>query len=89
MKNDFVYVTACDLYFMDITEKLVISLLNTSERKIIVYGVNCEVPFDYPNMIKRTLYVDVKSKFDMWFWKQQSCIESLKEGYDNYVWGRW
>jgi len=84
--DDFVYVTGCDLYFMDITEKLVISLLNTSNRKIIVYGINCEVPFDYPNLIKKTVYYELKDKDDMWFWKQKVCIESLREEYENYVW---
>ena len=49
--NDFVYITCGDLYYMDIIEKLVISLLNVSDKKIIVYGVNCKVPFDYTNLI--------------------------------------
>ena len=84
--EDFVYITCCDLYYMDITEKLVISLLNTSSRKIIVYGINCKIPFDYPNMIKKEYYSPVISIYDKWYWKQQVCIESLKENYDNYVW---
>jgi len=71
---------------MDIIEKLVISLSNVSSRKIIVYGINCKVPFDYPNLIKKELIFPIKTSHDKWFWKQQVCIESLKEGFDNYIW---
>ena len=84
--NDFVYITCGDLYYMDLIEKLVISLLNVSSRKIIVYGINCKVPFDYPNLIKKEYVSPIKTVHDKWFWKQQVCIESLKEEYENYVW---
>lgn len=86
INNDFVYVTCGDLYYMDLIEKLVISLLNVSKQKIIVYGINCKIPFDYPNLIKREFNTPVKTPHDKWFWKQQVCIESLKENYNNYVW---
>lgn len=84
--NDFVYLTCGDLYYMDIIEKLVISLSNVSSRKIMVYGINCKVPFDYPNLIKKELIIPTFSIHDKWFWKQQACIEVLKEKFDNYVW---
>jgi hypothetical protein len=84
--SDFAYITCGDLYYMDIIEKLVISLLNVSNRKIVVYGVNCKVPFDYPNLIKREFISPVKTIHDKWFWKQQTCIEVLKEDFQNYVW---
>jgi hypothetical protein len=84
--DDFAYVTCGDLYYMDLVEKLVISLLNVSDKKIIVYGINCKVPFDYPNLIKREIVSPIKSIHDKWFWKQQVCIEALKERYSNYVW---
>lgn len=85
-KDDFAYITCGDIYYMDLIEKLVISLLNVSNKKIIVYGINCKVPFDYPNLIKRELIIPIKTIHDKWFWKQQSCIESLKENYKNYIW---
>jgi len=84
--NEFAYVTCGDLYYMDLIEKLVISLLNVSSKKIIVYGINCKIPFDYPNLIKRELILPIKTIHDKWFWKQQVCIESLKENFFNYVW---
>ena len=31
---------------------------------IIVYGFNCDVPFDYPNMTKRRIDEDQVRKFD-------------------------
>ena len=83
---DFVYVTCGDLYFMDLMEKLVISLLNTSTKKIIVYGINCKVPFDYPNLIKKEFHSPLNSLHDKWYWKQQVCIESMNEGSENFVW---
>lgn len=84
--EDFAYVTCGDIGYMELIEKLVISLNNVSDKKIIVYGINCVVPFDYPNLIKREFLTDIKSQHDKWFWKQQVCVESLDEWYNNYVW---
>lgn len=84
--EDFVYITCGDLYFMDLIEKLVVSLLNVSSRKIVVYGINCKVPFDYPNLIKKEFNTKIKTIHDKWFWKHQTCIEVLNEGFENYVW---
>jgi len=84
--NDFVFITCGNKEYMNIIEKLVKSINFFSKHKIIVYGVNCEVPFDYPNLIKKTLTPPKYSEHDKWYWKQYSCIESIEEGYDNYVW---
>jgi FkbM family methyltransferase len=83
---DFVFVTTGNISYMPVIEKLVQSLQEFSEAKIIVYGVNCEIPFDYPNVIKRTLVPPYHSIHDKWYWKQYACIESLKENYKNYIW---
>ena len=81
-------VAASDAFFpfVDGIEKLVQSLLEFSEQKILVYGIDCEVPFDYPNIIKRTITVPKISEHDKWYWKQWSCIEALKEDFENFVW---
>jgi FkbM family methyltransferase len=71
---------------MPVIEKLVQSLLEFSEHKIIVYGVDCDVPFDYPNVIKRTINPPKISEHDKWYWKQHACLESLSEDFDYYVW---
>jgi glycosyltransferase involved in cell wall biosynthesis len=84
--NDFVFVTTSDLNYMPVVEKLVKSINEFSDSKIIVCGINCEVPFDYPNLIKKTVNLSYYSKYDKWYWKQIACSESLKEEYDNFVW---
>lgn len=87
LDKPFVFVTTGDIGYMDVIEKLVQSLLEFSKAKIIVYGVNCEVPFDYPNVIKRVIYPPNNSRHDKWYWKQYACIESYKEPeYENFVW---
>ena len=84
--NDFTYITAGNIGYMSLIEKLVQSLMEFSKRKIIVYGIDCEVPFDYPNVIKKTITTPKISEHDNWYWKQWACIESLNLGFDNYVW---
>jgi len=84
--DDFAYVTCGDIGYMPLIETMVQSLLEFSTRKVIVYGINCEVPFDYPNLIKRRIDPPYHSKHDKWYWKQQSCIQSLSEGFQNYIW---
>lgn len=84
--RDFVFVTCCDSGYMPLTEQLVKSVQQFSNAKIIVYGIDCEVPFNYPCLIKRTLTPPKKSIHDKWYWKQYACIESIKENFDNYIW---
>jgi len=82
----FAFVTTGNLQYMPVIEKLVQSLSEFSNNKIIVYGVDCEVPFDYPNVIRRKIETSKISEHDKWYWKQWACLESLKEDFDNYVW---
>jgi FkbM family methyltransferase len=82
----FVFVTTGNLQYMPVIEKLVQSLLEFSEQKIIVYGVDCDVPFDYPNVIKKRISPPNISKHDKWYWKQHACLESLKEDFEYFVW---
>lgn len=82
----FAFVTTGNMGYMPVIEKLVQSLLEFSEQKIIVYGVDCEVPFDYPNVIKRTINPPKISEHDKWYWKQHACLESLKEGFEYLIW---
>jgi len=82
----FVFVTTGNLGYMPIIEKLVKSINEFSKSKVIVYGVDCEVPFDSPNLIKRRINPKPYSQYDKWYWKQHACIESLKEDFTNFVW---
>jgi FkbM family methyltransferase len=84
--KSFAFVTTGNLQYMPVIEKLVQSLLEFSNQKIIVYGVDCDVPFDYPNVIKRKISPPKISEHDKWYWKQHACMESLNEGFDYYIW---
>jgi FkbM family methyltransferase len=84
--NGFAFVTTGNSGYMPVIEKLVQSLKEFSDSKILVYGVGCDVPFDYPNVIRKRIDPPTISKNDKWYWKQFACAESLKEGFDNYVW---
>lgn len=85
-KKPFAFVTTGNLGYMPVIEKLVQSLLEFSNQKIIVYGVDCDVPFDYPNVIKRKINPPKISEHDKWYWKQHACIESLKEEFEHFIW---
>ena len=82
----FAFVTTGNIGYMPVIEMLVKSLWEFSDQNIIVYGVDCDVPFDYPNLIKKRINPPIKSEHDKWYWKQYACIESLNEDYDNFVW---
>ena len=84
--DDFAFVTCGNKNYMPLIEQFVKSLNTFSDRKVIVYGIDCDVPFDYPNVISRKLTIPSHSEHDKWYWKQYSCIESLKENFENFVW---
>jgi FkbM family methyltransferase len=84
--SNYVFVTTGNYGYMHVIEKLVKSLNEFSSAKIIVYGVECDIPFNYPNLIKRKIDPPKHSEHDKWYWKQYACIESLKENYDNFIW---
>jgi FkbM family methyltransferase len=84
--DDFAFVTCGNENYMPLIEKFVLSLLEFSNRKVIVYGIDCDVPFDYPNVISRRLEIPQYSIHDRWYWKQYACIESLNENFENFVW---
>lgn len=84
--SDFAWVTCGNLGYMPLIEKFVKSLLEFSNHKVIVYGINCEVPFSYDNVISRRLDIPGYSIHDKWYWKQHACIAAIDEGFANYVW---
>jgi len=50
-----VFFTMGDSNYMGLMELLVKSLNRFSDRKILVYGINCDVSFDSDNMIKKRI----------------------------------
>ena len=85
-KKDWVFVTVGNSKYMNIIEKLVNSINEFSKNKIIVYSVDSDITFDSPSLIKRRINIPFHSVHDKWYWKQYACIESIKEGFENYVW---
>lgn len=85
-KSDFAWVTCGNLDYMPIIQKLAESLLEFSAHKIIVYGIDCDVPFSLPNVIAKRLEVPYHSEKDKWYWKQYACIQSLSEKFENFIW---
>ena len=85
-KEDFAFVTCGNEGYMPLIEKMVKSLNHFSNQKILVYGIGCDVPFDYPNVIAKRLEIPHYSHHDKWYWKQYACLESLKENFSNFVW---
>jgi hypothetical protein len=84
--REFVFVTCGDLSYMPTIQKLVESINEFSKNKVLVYGIDCEVPFESPNMIKQTLNTPKHSKYDKWYWKHYACLASLNENHERFIW---
>lgn len=85
-KQKFAFITCGNEKYMPLIEKLVKSIEEFSKAKIIVYGIDCDVPFDSKCLIKKRLSIPKYSNYDKWYWKQYACIESLKENFENFIW---
>jgi mannan polymerase II complex MNN10 subunit len=53
------FVTFTNEYYLPITEKLVQSLSENSSYPVIVYSINCDVNFSYPNMFTKRIESDM------------------------------
>lgn len=56
------FVTFTNEYYLPITEKLVKSVQQNSNYPIIVYSVNCDVPYQYPHMFTKRIDSDIAIK---------------------------
>lgn len=84
--SDFAWVTCGDENYMGLIQKLAVSLNKFSKRKLLVYGIDCEVPDLGPNVIAKTISIPHHSEHDKWYWKQYACLESLNEDFENFIW---
>lgn len=75
IKNKY-FVSFTDEKMMNVAEYLVKSLNVFSDTKIILYSVNCDIPFNYPNLVKRRIDYNIN---DTIFLKPYVILESLKE----------
>lgn len=91
-KQEFVFFTGGDEKYLPIVESLVKSLNKYSNIPIVVYGFNCDVPFQYPNMIKRRIDSDREKKFPdrdtrLYYLKIDASLDCLKnDDTKTYIW---
>lgn len=52
------FVSTCTENYLPLAERLVKSLNEFSDKKIVFYGINCDLPFSYPNLIKKRIDID-------------------------------
>jgi len=90
--QEFVFFTGGDEKYLPIVESCVKSLNKFSNIPIVVYGFNCDVPFEYPNMTKRRIDTDLKKKFPdrdtrLYYKKIDASLDCLKnDDTKTYIW---
>lgn len=90
-RDDLIFITGGDSEYMPLISVLAKSIEKFSKYKLVVYGYNCEVPFD--NVIKRTIVIDNEDlttnikKSSYLVAKERCCIDVINQNYaKNYVW---
>lgn len=86
--TSFTWVTCGNLEYMSLIEMLVKSLSKFSRNQILVYGIDCDVPFahKYPNVIPKRISIPKKSIHDKWYWKQHACLDSIETNETKFIW---
>lgn len=93
--KDVIFVTGGDEKFLPLMEICAESFSRFSNHKMIVYGYNFDIPFDFPNIIKKRINLDVnekETKYDgrilsLSFAKEKCCIDAINtSGFKNFVW---
>lgn len=88
----FVFLTGGDKKYLPLIEKCVQSLNENSEIPVIVYGFNCDVDFDSPNMEKRRININrQKTFFDrdtrVYYYKIDASLDCIKKDPSKtYIW---
>lgn len=91
-KQEFVFFTGGDEKYLPIVESCVKSLNKYSNIPVIVYGFNCDVPFQYPNMTKRRIDKELEKKFPdrdtrLYYKKIDASLDCLKnDDTKTYIW---
>lgn len=93
-KEPLIYVTGGSENYMPLIKTLVESISEFSKYKIVVYGYDCEIPFDNDKLIKRKISIkdsgftkaDGRSvAYSMA--KESCCLDAIeKNDAENYVW---
>jgi len=91
-KENFIFFTGGDEKYLPVVEACVKSMGKFSEIPIIVYGFNCDIPFNYPNMTKKRINIDRKQKFTdrntiPYYSKIDASLDCLKnDDTKTYIW---
>lgn len=87
---DQYYVTGGDQYFMPLLKTFVKSLKNFTNKKILVYGFNCDVDFDDDQIIKKRVNFEWSNKnggdTSIYYGKIYAAMDAINEGYNKCVW---
>lgn len=92
LDNPFVFLTGGDKKYLPLIKKCVESLNEFSEIPVVVYGFNCDVDFDYPNMIKRRIDKDRIKNFGdrdtrVYYYKIDASLDCIKnDPTKTYIW---
>lgn len=92
IKKDVVFFTGGDKNYLSLVEKCVESLNKYSKIPVIVYGFNCNVNFNYPNMISRSISINREKKFNdrdtrAYYYKIDASLDCIKNDDSKiYIW---
>ncbi len=92
IKKDVIFFTGGDEKYLPIVNKCVESLQKYSNIPIIVYGFNCDVNFNYPNMIHRRLDINRERSFNdrdtrPYYYKIDASLDCIKNDDSKiYIW---
>ena len=77
-KKQRYFVSFTDEKLLGVSEYLVKTLNEFSDYKIIMYGINCNIDYDYPNLIKERINFDVSTIPHVVFLKPFVVLNSIK-----------
>lgn len=97
--ENFVWITGGDKSYMGMVRVLAKSLLKFSKYKLIVYGFNCDVDIDLPNVIQRRVNFSPKNThyfshepdlinkdYSLYYGKYIASLYSLEEPFKKFAW---
>jgi len=97
--ENFVWITGGDKSYMGMVKILAESLLKFSKYKLIVYGFNCDVDIDLPNVIQKRVNFAPKNThhfsyepdlinkdYSLYYGKYIASLYSFEENFEKFAW---
>lgn len=91
-ESDVIFFTGGDEKYLPVVEQFIKSLQLYSNIPIIVYGFNCDISFNYSNIIKRRIDIDRKNTFNgrntiPYYYKIDASLDCIKKDDSKiYIW---